>query len=165
MPASNQVFMKLMVNGEPVSIWARAGRRLVDFLRDDLHLTGTKEGCGEGECGSCTVLLDGISVLACLTPMEKANGRSVMTIEGVGAPHKLHPVQKALVVSGGIQCGMCTPGMVISAVDLLQRKPLPTREEIVAGISGNLCRCTGYQKIIEAIESAASSSAVLAGED
>ncbi len=158
MSVRSHILMKLTVNGEPVSLRVRPGRRLLDFLRDDLRLTGAKEGCGEGECGACTVLLDGVSVLACLTPMERAFGRSVTTIEGVGSPAHLHPVQQALVESGGIQCGMCTPGMVLSAVDLLQRKPLPTHAEIVAGISGNLCRCTGYQKIIEAIELAAASN-------
>jgi carbon-monoxide dehydrogenase small subunit len=149
------VKIKLKLNGDSVLIDARPGRRLLDFLRDDLHLTGTKEGCGEGECGTCTVLLDGISVLACLIPMEKAIGREVTTIEGVGTPENLHPIQNAMVHEGGIQCGMCTPGMVISGIDLLKRNPLPNRDEIIAGISGNLCRCTGYQKIITAIETAA----------
>lgn len=147
--------MKLIVNGEPVSKTVRGGRRLLDFLREDLNLTGTKESCGEGECGACTVLLDGSSVLACLMPMEKAIGHEITTIEGVGSPQQLHPVQKAMVEAGAIQCGMCTPGMVLSGIDLLQRNSHPGREEIVAGISGNLCRCTGYQKIIQAIELAA----------
>jgi aerobic-type carbon monoxide dehydrogenase small subunit (CoxS/CutS family) len=149
------VHMELSINGEDVAIFVKAGRRLLDFLRDDLHLTGTKEGCGEGECGSCTVLVDGISTLACLTAMEKAIGHSIITIEGVGTPEKLHPIQKAMVEAGGVQCGMCTPGMVMSAIDLLQHNPDPTRQEIVDGIAGNLCRCTGYKKIIHAIELAA----------
>lgn len=155
MDENNLVKMKLTVNGEEVSMMAKGGRRLLDFLRDDLHLTGSKEGCGEGECGSCTVLLDGHSVLSCLTPMERAIGRSVVTIEGVGSPTNLHPVQAALLDEGGVQCGMCTPGMVISAIDLLQRNPDPTVEEIIEGISGNLCRCTGYKKIIFGIQHAA----------
>ncbi len=150
------IWMELEVNGRHIAQPARAGRRLLDFLRDDLHLTGSKEGCGEGECGSCTVLLDGCSVLACLTPMERAIGSSVITIEGVGSDQRLHPVQQALVEEGGVQCGMCTPGMVISAIGLLQRNPHPTRQEIIEGISGNLCRCTGYKKIILGIERAAS---------
>lgn len=164
MAGRSQILMKLTVNEKPVAVHARPGRRLLDFLRDDLRLTGTKEGCGEGECGACTVLMDGVSVLACLTPMERAIGRSVTTIEGVGTAQQLHPVQQALVEAGGIQCGMCTPGMVMSAIDLLQRNPLPSRPEIVAGISGNLCRCTGYQKIVEAIETAATACAARAGE-
>jgi carbon-monoxide dehydrogenase small subunit len=150
-----QVLMKLRVNGKQVALYARPGRRLLDFLREDLHLTGSKEGCGEGECGTCTVLLDGISILACLTPMEKAIGHEVTTIEGVGDQHRLHPVQKAFVEGGAIQCGMCTPGMVISSIDLLNHNPAPSHTEIMAAISGNLCRCTGYKKIITAIQKAA----------
>lgn len=150
------IWMELDVNGSHISQAARGGRRLLDFLREDLHLTGSKEGCGEGECGSCTVLLDGCSVLSCLTPMERAIGSSVITIEGLGSEQHLHPVQQALLDEGGVQCGMCTPGMVMSAVDLLQHNPHPTRQEIIEGISGNLCRCTGYKKIILGIERAAS---------
>ena len=149
------ITMNLVVNGKSVSKIVNGGRRLLDFLREDMNLTGTKEGCGEGECGTCTVMLDGISVLACLTPMEKANGHEITTIEGVGTNQDLHPVQRAMVNAGAIQCGMCTPGMVISAIDLLNRHPHPTREEIIKGISGNLCRCTGYLKIIQAVEVAA----------
>ncbi|MCZ7554346.1 MAG: hypothetical protein B6D39_08075 [Anaerolineae bacterium UTCFX2] len=155
MDENNLIKMELTVNGEAVSMIVKGGRRLLDFLRDDLHLTGTKEGCGEGECGSCTVHLDGQSVLACLTPMERAIGCSVLTIEGVGSPTNLHPVQAALLDEGGVQCGMCTPGMVMSALDLLERNPDPTIEEIIEGISGNLCRCTGYKKIIYGIQQAA----------
>ncbi len=155
MKDNNLINMTLKVNGQDVSMVVKGGRRLIDFLRDDLHLTGTKEGCGEGECGSCTVLLDDHSVLACLTPMERAIGCSVVTIEGVGTPTNLHPVQVALLDEGGIQCGMCTPGMVMSAIELLNNNPDPSVEEIIEGISGNLCRCTGYKKIIYGIQNAA----------
>jgi carbon-monoxide dehydrogenase small subunit len=154
-----QVFMELTVNGEPVARSVRAGRRLIDFLRDDLQLTGTKEGCGEGRCGSCTILLNGTAILACLTPMEKSQGAAVTTIEGIGSRAKLHPLQQALLAEDAVQCGMCTPGMIMMAIDLLSRNPHPTRDEIIAGIAGNLCRCTGYQKIIAAVERAAGGTA------
>jgi carbon-monoxide dehydrogenase small subunit len=158
--------MELTVNGKPISVLAKPGRRLLDFLRDDLRLTGTKEGCGEGECGSCTVLLDGKAVLACLTPMEKALGKDVATIEGIGTPENLHPLQETIIEEDAAQCGMCTPGMIMAGVDLLNRNPHPTRDEIVAGIAGNLCRCTGYQKIVRAIERAANSiTSTKSGED
>jgi len=152
---SKEVLMELWLNNQAVSQMVTAGRRLIDFLRDDLHLFGTKEGCGEGECGSCTVFLNGTAVLACLIPMEKAIGAQVVTIEGIGTPTSLHPVQQALIEEAGVQCGMCTPGMVMAGVDLLQRNPDPNREEIIEGIAGNLCRCTGYQKIIAAVQRAA----------
>lgn len=155
MSDNNTINMELTVNGENVSMAVKGGRRLLDFLRDDLHLTGSKEGCGEGECGSCTVLLDNHSVLACLTPMERAIGCSVVTIEGIGTPSDLHPVQAALLEGGGVQCGMCTPGMVISAIELINHYPDPSVDEIIEGISGNLCRCTGYKKIILGIQQAA----------
>ncbi len=155
MSQANMIRMDLMLNGEEISTTAQGGRRLLDFLRDDLHLTGAKEGCGEGECGSCTVLLDGQAVLACLTPIEKAIGRSLVTIEGIGSPEHLHPVQQALLNEGGVQCGMCTPGVVMSAIGLVQSNPHPSRDEIIEGISGNLCRCTGYKKIVLGIEQAA----------
>lgn len=151
----DQVCMELTVNGRRLTTYVRAGRRLIDFLREDLRLTGAKEGCGEGECGSCTVLIDGQAVLACLTPMERANGHAVITIEGLGTPAQLHPLQKAMIEEGGVQCGMCTPGVIMAGVYLLQHNPHPTRQDIVEGITGNLCRCTGYQKIIRAIERAA----------
>ncbi|NPV74872.1 MAG: (2Fe-2S)-binding protein [Anaerolineae bacterium] len=147
--------MELTVNGRRVSKHCRSGRRLIDFLRDDLNLMGVKEGCGEGECGSCTVLLDGKAVLSCLTPMEKAIGHEVITIEGIGSANRLHPLQEAIIEEGGIQCGFCTPGMIMSGVELLARNPHPDRAEIIAAISGNLCRCTGYQKIVRSIEQAA----------
>lgn len=155
----NQILMELTLNGESVSKVVKAGRRLIDFLRDDMHLYGTKEGCGEGECGSCSVFLNGTALLSCLTPMEKAHGGEVVTIEGVGVPSRLHPIQRAMIEEGGVQCGMCTPGMVMAGIDLLERNPNPSRDEIVEGIAGNLCRCTGYQKIITAIERAARESA------
>ncbi|PKO04307.1 MAG: (2Fe-2S)-binding protein [Chloroflexi bacterium HGW-Chloroflexi-3] len=147
--------MDLVINNKHISIRAGGGRCLLDFLREDLSLMGTKEGCGEGECGSCTVLLDGKAVLSCMTPMERAIGREVTTIEGVGRPGNLHPLQQAMMEEGGVQCGFCTPGMIMSGVELLNRKSNPNRDEIVEGISGNLCRCTGYRKIITAIERAA----------
>ncbi len=150
-----QVLMKLCLNGEPVSQVVKAGRPLIDFLRGDLHLYGTKEGCGEGECGSCTVFLNGTATLSCLTPMERASGGEVLTIEGIGTAENLHPLQRALMEEAGVQCGICTPGMIMAGLDLLQRNPDPTRDEIVEGIAGNLCRCTGYQKIITAIQRAA----------
>jgi len=152
---TNMVRMQLIVNDKPVDVTVRSGRRLIDFLREDLQLTGVKEGCSEGECGACTILLDGRTVLSCLIPMEAAVGREVYTIEGLGTPDRLHPLQKAMIEEGGIQCGYCTPGMILSGLYLLSKKPNPTREEIKEGISGNLCRCTGYQKIIYAIEKAA----------
>lgn len=151
----NQVRMTLTVNGRKIDRVVKGGQRLIDFLRDELHLYGTKEGCGEGECGSCTVFVDGLAVLSCLTPMERAIDGHVLTIEGVGTPQNLHPLQRAMIEEGGVQCGMCTPGMVLAGIDLLKRNPHPEREEIIAGIAGNLCRCTGYQKIIRAIERAA----------
>ena len=150
-----QVLMELTINGKRVRKVARAGRRLIDFLRDDLHLYGTKEGCGEGECGSCTVFLNGTATLSCLVPMERAHGGEALTIEGVGTSANLHPLQQTMLEEGGIQCGMCTPGMVMAGIDLLERNPDPTREECIEGIAGNLCRCTGYQKIIQAVQRAA----------
>jgi carbon-monoxide dehydrogenase small subunit len=128
--------------------------RLLDVLRTSLHLTGTKEGCGEGECGACGVLLDGRLVNSCLVPLAHVDGSVVTTIEGVAGEGKLHAVQQAFVDCGGAQCGICTPGMVLAAVDLLERNPSPTLDEIRAGLSGNLCRCTGYMRIFEAVVTA-----------
>ena len=153
------VLLEVTVNGETIARSVRGGRRLIDFLRDDLQLTGTKEGCGEGRCGSCTIILNGTAILSCLTPMEKSNGGEMITIEGVGSPTRLHPLQQTMIAEDGVQCGMCTPGMIMMAIELLSRNPHPTRDEIIEGIAGNLCRCTGYQKIIAAIERAGSSMA------
>jgi carbon-monoxide dehydrogenase small subunit len=147
--------ISFIVNGRETHIDSPPDRRVVDILREDLHLTGTKEGCGEGECGACTILVDGESRLSCLMLAAQLEGRRVITIEGLSSGGKLHPVQEAFVEQGAVQCGFCTPGMVLAAVDLLQRNPEPTRQEIREGLSGNLCRCTGYQKIVDAVQGAA----------
>jgi len=128
---------------------------VIDILREDSNLTGTKEGCGAGECGACTILVDGESRLSCLMLAAQLEGRSVTTIEGIASEDRLHPLQEAFVEHGAVQCGFCIPGMVLSAVDLLQRNPNPTRMEIRQGLSGNLCRCTGYQKIVDAVKAGA----------
>ena len=125
--------------------------RLLDVLREQLKLTGTKEGCGEGECGACTVLLNGEIVNSCLVPMAQIEGSQITTIEGVATGGNLHAVQQAFIEHGGAQCGICTPGMVLAAVDLLSRNPNPTESEIRTGLAGNLCRCTGYIKIFESV--------------
>lgn len=131
--------------------------RLLDVLRQQLHLTGTKEGCGEGECGACTVFIDGEIVNSCLVPVAQVEGASITTIEGVATENQLHAVQQAFINFGGAQCGICTPGMVIAAVDLLNRNPNPTEADIRNGLAGNLCRCTGYMKIFEAVVQASKS--------
>jgi carbon-monoxide dehydrogenase small subunit len=143
------------VNGTPVEVTAPPGRRLVDVLRSELGLAGTKVGCEQGECGACTVLLDGLAVNSCLVLMSQVEGRSVLTIEGLEKDGKLHPLQEAFVETGAVQCGFCTPGFVMSAYALLQKNPRPSRDQIVQAIAGNLCRCTGYRKIFEAVERAA----------
>lgn len=126
--------------------------RLLDVLREQLHLTGTKEGCGEGECGACTVMIDGAIVNSCLVPVAQVAGCSIKTIEGIAIDaNQLHAVQQAFIECGGAQCGICTPGMVIAAVSLLEKTPNPTEAEIRHGLAGNLCRCTGYMKIFESV--------------
>jgi len=125
--------------------------RLLDVLREQLRLTGTKEGCGEGECGACTVLFNGEIVNSCLVPMAQAEGAEITTIEGVAKGNDLHAVQQAFIEHGGAQCGICTPGMVLAAVDLLSRNPNPSETDIRTGLAGNLCRCTGYMKIFESV--------------
>ena len=125
--------------------------RLLDALRTDLHLTGIKEGCGEGECGACSILLDGRLVNSCLVPLIHADGAVIVTIEGVADGERLHAVQEAFITRGGAQCGICTPGMVLAAVSLLERKPDPSEADVRAGLAGNLCRCTGYMQIFEAV--------------
>ena len=139
------------VNNESRTIDVFPMARLLDVLREQLHLTGTKEGCGEGECGACTVVLDGRIVNSCLVPVAQVNGSEITTIEGVAHQDQLHAVQQAFIDHGGAQCGICTPGMVLAAVDLLNRIPQPSETEIRNGLAGNLCRCTGYMKIFESV--------------
>jgi len=147
--------IRFAVNGREVSVETDAETRLLDVLREDLHLTGTKEGCGEGECGACTVLLDGLPVNSCLIPAPQVEGRDVLTIEGLAEGNHLHPLQAAFVEQGAVQCGFCTPGFVLSAYALLRSNSSPTDEEILTALEGNLCRCTGYGKIVSAVRSAA----------
>lgn len=146
--------IKITVNGEghEVAVWPMA--RLMDVLRADLGLTGTKEGCGEGECGACSILLNGELVNSCLVPAMQADGCEIVTIEGIATPEGLHPVQQAFLTHGGAQCGICTPGMVLAAVKLLRENPEPSDAEIRNGLAGNLCRCTGYTKIFDAVAEA-----------
>jgi carbon-monoxide dehydrogenase small subunit len=147
--------IRLTINGRLYEVAVAANRTLLDLLRDDLDMTGTKHGCGEGDCGACTVLLDGEPVNACLVLAAEAEGREVTTIEGLAAGSILHPVQQAFVDAGAVQCGYCTPGMVLVAAALVARNPSPTESDVRHAISGNFCRCTGYQKILEAILAAA----------
>jgi carbon-monoxide dehydrogenase small subunit len=147
--------ISLIVNGQQYDVAIEPRQSLLQVLREELHLTGTKEGCSEGECGACTVLLDGKTVDSCLIFGLEANGRKVLTIEGLATSEALHPVQQAFADFGGVQCGFCTPGMILAATALLESNPNPTEEEIRWGIAGNLCRCTGYVKIVEAIQAAA----------
>ena len=142
------------VNGEPLLFESLPVARLLDVLREQLHLTGTKEGCGEGECGACSVLINGRIVNSCLVPVAQVEGAEIKTIEGVATGEQLHAVQQAFIDCGGAQCGICTPGMVMAAVDLLERNPNPTEADIRTGLAGNLCRCTGYMKIFESVVSA-----------
>jgi carbon-monoxide dehydrogenase small subunit len=147
--------ISLTVNGKPETVRVYPMDRLLDVLRHELGLTGTKEGCGEGECGSCSVLLDGVLVNSCLIPVLQANGANILTIEGLAPDGCLHALQQAFIECGGAQCGICTPGMILAARHLLNKKPRPTLEEIREGLSGNLCRCTGYMQIVEAVAEAA----------
>ena len=147
--------IRLTVNGKPFEREVDAETRLLDLLREGLHLTGTKEGCGEGECGACTVLIDGRPVNSCLVLAPQADGADVLTIEGVADGDRLHPIQQAFVDSGGVQCGFCTPGFIMSTYALLRDTPDPTDDEIRSALEGNLCRCTGYGKIVEAVQLAA----------
>ncbi len=147
--------IRFLLNGEPVDIEIEPYLTLLQLLREKLELIGTKEGCGMGECGACTVLLDGKTINACIFPAMEVEGKSVTTIEGlIDAQGNLHPIQKAFIEYGAIQCGFCTPGMVLSAKALLDENPKPTEEEIRNGIAGNLCRCTGYLQIVQAIKAA-----------
>jgi carbon-monoxide dehydrogenase small subunit len=143
------------VNGEAKKVLAHPMERLLDVLRNELELTGTKEGCGEGECGSCSVLLDGMLVNSCLVPVAQASGANIVTIEGMLAHALMNPLQEAFLECGGAQCGICTPGMILAAVHLLEKKPEPALADIREGLAGNLCRCTGYTQIFEAVARAA----------
>ena len=143
------------VNGELRRVCTYPMERLLDILRLELGLTGAKEGCGEGECGSCSVLIDGALVNSCLIPILQAADTNIVTIEGLASGGRLHVLQEAFLECGGAQCGICTPGMILAAFHLLQRNPTPTTEEIREGLSGNLCRCTGYSQILEAVAEAA----------
>lgn len=149
--------IEFTVNGEPVRVVGAGGKTLLQMLRDDLRLTGTKEGCGEGECGACTVWMDGITVLACMVPAPRVHGTHVVTVEGLEREGKLHPLQQAFIDAGAVQCGYCTPGFIMAGASLLEEIERPSREQILAGLTGNLCRCTGYYKIVEAVERAARS--------
>jgi len=143
---------RFTLNGQPTNVDAPPMARLLDVLRRDLGLTGTKEGCGEGECGACTVLLDGQAVCACLVPMMQVEGATVTTIEGIAEPGAVSDLQKVFAAEGGAQCGACTPGMIVTIRALLDRFPAPTRSQIREYVSGTLCRCTGYERIFRAIE-------------
>ena len=147
-----EMTIRFILNGDSVEVEVPSHWTLLRLLREKFGLTGTKEGCGIGECGACTVLMDGIPVNACLVLAPKVDGRKVETVEGLGSRESLHPLQKSFIDHGAIQCGFCTPGILMSSKALLEEKSNPTREEIKEAISGHLCRCTGYQQIIEAIE-------------
>ena len=150
-----KITLNMTVNGKAVSVKIQPYARLLDVLREELLLTGTKEGCGVGECGACTVLVDGESVNSCLVLAASAEGKSILTIEGVAENDELHPIQQAFLDHHALQCGFCTPGLVMSTKALLDHNPNPSREEIKVAISGNICRCTGYQQVIEAVEDVA----------
>ncbi len=148
--------IELIVNGDRYEVAVEPWRSLADVLRNELGLTGTKIGCNQGDCGACTVLIDGKSVASCLTLAVEAHQRQITTIEGLGTnPEKLHPIQQAFVEKGAVQCGFCTPGMIMSTKYLLDNNPNPTEAEVREGLAGNLCRCTGYNKIVDAVLSAA----------
>jgi carbon-monoxide dehydrogenase small subunit len=149
--SDSTVTIHCRVNGADVAVTGHPMTRLLDALRNTLHLTGTKEGCGEGECGACSILLDGHLVNSCLVPLVQTDAAEIVTIEGVAQGDRLHAVQEAFIAGGGAQCGICTPGMVLAAVTLLRRHPAPTDDQIREGLAGNLCRCTGYQRIFAAV--------------
>jgi carbon-monoxide dehydrogenase small subunit len=145
----------IAINGHEQTIEAPPMKRLLDVLREDLHLTGAKEGCGEGECGACSVLINGDLVNSCLVPILQAEGAEITTIEGLVIDEKLHPIQQCFLKEGGAQCGICTPGMILATHHLLDKYPQPTLLQIQEGLNGNLCRCTGYMRIFNAVQQAA----------
>ena len=148
------VTMILTVNGKEKTITTDPARTLLDVLREELHLTGAKYGCGEGRCGACSVLMDGQRVLSCVTPVAQADKKTITTIEGLAKGDSLHPVQEAFLTEGAMQCGYCTPGMILTAVALLEKNPNPTDDEIAAAMNVNICRCNGYPKILNAVRRA-----------
>jgi len=148
---SDKIEINCTVNNEQRMLHVYPMERLLDVLREQLHLTGTKEGCGEGECGACSVMIDGQIVNSCLVPVAQIEDASIQTIEGIAGPDQLHAVQEAFIECGGAQCGICTPGMVLAAVNLLEKNPNPNESDIRNGLAGNLCRCTGYMKIFESV--------------
>jgi aerobic carbon-monoxide dehydrogenase small subunit len=148
---ARKISIQCTVNGQSVSFQAYPMARLLDVLRDELKLTGTKEGCGEGECGACSIEMNGELVNSCLIPALHAEGATLRTVEGVANGDRLHAVQEAFIACGGAQCGICTPGMILAAVNLLDRNPKPSETEIREALAGNLCRCTGYTKIFESV--------------
>jgi carbon-monoxide dehydrogenase small subunit len=150
-----KIRIAMTVNGRELTVDTWPMMRLLDVLREDLGLTGTKEGCGEGECGACSIILEGRLVNSCLVPALQADGARITTIEGIAATEQLHAVQQAFIECGGAQCGICTPGMIVASVSLLEQNPHPTEEEIREGLAGNLCRCTGYMRIFEAVKQGA----------
>ena len=154
----SKVLLRMTVNGKPVDVRVNPTWTLLRVLREELRLTGTKKGCEQGDCGACTVIMDRRAVNACLILALQAEGKVIETIEGLGTAENLHPLQQSFIRQGAVQCGFCTPGMLMSAKALLDANPHPTREEIKLGLSGNLCRCTGYVKIIKAIEGASKES-------
>lgn len=147
--------VQLTVNGQQHEVNVPPMKRLLDVIREDLHLTGTKEGCGEGECGACAVLMNGELVNSCLIPALQANGGRLCTIEGVSTEGRLHLIQRCFLENGGAQCGICTPGMILATHHLLDKYPAPTLDQIQEGLAGNLCRCTGYMRIFEAVQKTA----------
>ena len=151
--------ISVTINGHARTIEAPPMKRLLDVLREDLHLTGAKEGCGEGECGACAVILNGDLVNSCLIPALQAEGAEITTIEGLATNQKLHPIQQCFLENGGAQCGICTPGMILATHHLLEKNTQPTLLQIQEGLSGNLCRCTGYMRIFNAVEAAAHAGA------
>jgi carbon-monoxide dehydrogenase small subunit len=152
----NEQVVKLIVNGEPIEVKVGPWVTLLEVIRDKLELTGTKEACSLGECGACTVILDGKAVNSCLVLAVEAQGKEILTIEGLRQKGELHPLQKAFIDEGAVQCGFCTPGMILSAKALLDKNPDPDEDEIKEALAGNLCRCTGYVKIVKAVKTAAS---------
>jgi aerobic carbon-monoxide dehydrogenase small subunit len=147
--------IQLTINGELKTIEAPPMKRFLDVLREDLHLTGAKEGCGEGECGACAVLINGDLVNSCLVPILQVEGARITTIEGIAINEQLHPIQQCFLTEGGAQCGICTPGMILATHHLLAKHPQPTLAQIQEGLNGNLCRCTGYMRIFHAVQQAA----------